>query len=103
MMQHFIWELLEPVIYRLLEEFNRLRWELERANLLDCDFAIANPLNAHSRRFFSQNDEDGILLEILRRLEISGSFVFLEFGVGDGTQCNTIILLGLGWRGLWIG
>jgi len=36
-------------------------------------------------------------------LEISGSSVFLEFGVGGGTECNTIILLALGWRGVWVG
>jgi len=80
-----------------------LRWELERANLPDREVAIANPLTAYGRRFFSQNDEDGILLEILRRLEISGSSVFLELGVGVGTECNTIILLALGWRGVWVG
>lgn len=80
----------------------RLLWELERANLSDRDVVVANPLTACGRRFFSQNDEDGILLEILRRLEISEPSVFLEFGVDDGTECNTIILLAFGWRGVWV-
>ena len=102
-MQNIILVLFEPITKQLLSDINRLRWELERANLPDRDVAITNPLTACGRRFFSQNDEDGILLEILRRLEISGSNVFLEFGVGNGTECNTIILLALGWRGLWVG
>ena len=94
-MQKIIFVLFEPITKRLL-------WELERANLPDRDVAIANPLAASGRRFFSQNDEDGILLEILRRLEISEPSVFLEFGVDEGTECNTIILLALGWRGAWV-
>ena len=94
-MQTIIFVLFEPITKRLL-------WELERANLPHRDVAIANPLAACGRRFFSQNDEDGILLEILRRLEISEPSVFLEFGVDEGTECNTIILLALGWRGAWV-
>jgi len=27
----------------------------------------------------------------------------LEFGVGDGTENNTLILLSIGWRGAWVG
>ena len=27
----------------------------------------------------------------------------MEIGVGDGTESNTIILIGLGWSGLWLG
>jgi hypothetical protein len=63
----------------------------------------ANPLLAFSRRYFSQNDEDGILLEILRRINLTGPSTFLEFGVEGGIECNTIILLALGWRGAWVG
>ena len=102
-MQNIALVLFEPIAKQLFFEINRLRWELERANLPDRDIAIANPLTAYGRRVFSQNDEDGILLEILRRLEIAGSAVFLEFGVGVGTECNSIILLALGWRGVWVG
>jgi hypothetical protein len=65
--------------------------------------SITNPLLAGDRPHFSQNDEDGILLEILRRIEITQPLAFLEFGVGDGTENNTIILLALGWRGVWVG
>ena len=61
-----------------------------------------NPLNHFGAKFFSQSDEDGITLEILRRLELKTG-TFLEFGVGDGTENNTLVLLSIGWRGAWVG
>jgi hypothetical protein len=50
---------------------------------------------------FSQNGEDGILIEILNRIG-SANNRFLELGSGDGTENNTKILLELGWKGLWV-
>ena len=61
-----------------------------------------NPLNRGGYAVFSQFDEDGIIAEILKRLEINNGW-FLELGVGDGTENNTLNLLTKGWRGLWIG
>lgn len=62
----------------------------------------ANPILRKGAKYFSQNDEDGILLEILRRCGlVSGTFV--EFGVGNGLENNTVILLMHGWRGCWFG
>ena len=61
-----------------------------------------NPLVRKGAKFFSQNDEDGILLEIVRRCGIEGG-TFVEFGVGDGLENNTLILLMSGWRGHWFG
>ena len=59
-----------------------------------------NILNKSSKKFYSQNDEDGILLEILKRIKKNnGSFI--EIGAGN-TENNTIILLMLGWKGIWI-
>jgi hypothetical protein len=61
-----------------------------------------NPLNRFGAKYFSQTDEDGITLEIVRRLGIkTGTFV--EVGVGNGLENNTLILLANGWRGFWIG
>jgi hypothetical protein len=60
-----------------------------------------NPLLAKGARYFSQNDEDGIVLEILRRLKLERG-TFLELGVGDGLENNTLILLSLGWSGAWL-
>jgi hypothetical protein len=64
--------------------------------------AAKNPLNKCGAKFFSQTDEDGITLEILRRLGLAEG-AFAEFGVGSGTENNTLILLALGWRGFWAG
>jgi hypothetical protein len=50
---------------------------------------------------YSQNDEDGILQEIFRRINTTRR-VFVEFGAGSGTENNTLYLLFSGWRGLWI-
>jgi hypothetical protein len=62
---------------------------------------LKNPLNRFGAKFFSQSDEDGITLEILRRLGLKNG-TFLELGVGDGTENNTLVLLSIGWRGAWI-
>ncbi|WP_156686553.1 hypothetical protein [Mycobacterium sp. Marseille-P9652] len=62
-----------------------------------------NPLNRAGKRCFSATDEDGITLEILRRIGRLDDGVFAEFGVGDGTQNNTLILAALGWKGFWVG
>jgi hypothetical protein len=50
---------------------------------------------------FSQNGEDGILVEIFRRIG-TDSKIFVELGVGDGLENNTVFLLFQGWRGFWI-
>jgi hypothetical protein len=64
--------------------------------------AAKNPLNRFGSKYFSQADEDGITLEIVRRLGIKAG-TFAELGVGNGLENNTLILLASGWRGFWIG
>ena len=61
-----------------------------------------NPLNSYGKKCFSQNDEDGITLEIIKRIGIKKG-VFAEFGAGDGTENNTISLAALKWKGFWVG
>ena len=60
-----------------------------------------NPFNKFGAKYFSQNEEDGLVLEIIKRLKLE-SGVFLEFGVGDGLENNSIILLAKNWRGVWL-
>ena len=49
---------------------------------------------------YSQNGEDGILLYIFSKIGVTNR-TFVEFGVGEGKQCNTANLcLNLGWHGL---
>ena len=42
-----------------------------------------------------------MLQEIFKRIGVTNR-IFVEFGVGDGTENNTLYLLLSGWRGLWI-
>ncbi|GAC1388522.1 MAG: hypothetical protein NVSMB31_02650 [Vulcanimicrobiaceae bacterium] len=59
-------------------------------------------INAYERKIFSQNGEDGILREIFARIG-QGSKFFVEFGVEDGTECNTALLTRRGgWHGVMI-
>src|SRR5215467_5741643 len=69
---------------------------------------IAKPRHADPRRLlrygfkmYSQNDEDGIIQEIFRRIGTT-TRTFVEFGVEAGVECNSAKLLVEGWRGLWI-
>ena len=62
-----------------------------------------NPMNRYGGKVFSQADEDGITLEIVKRLGLQKNSVFAEFGVGDGTENNTLALAALGWKGYWVG
>lgn len=53
-------------------------------------------------KVFSQNGEDGILQEIFRRIG-EGDRFSIEFGIGDGTECCTrMLLVNRGWAGLLI-
>jgi hypothetical protein len=61
-----------------------------------------NPLNKFGKKIFSQTDEDGITIEILRRIGIKNG-TFAEFGVGNGLENNTLVLTALGWTGFWVG
>lgn len=53
------------------------------------------------RKVYSQNDEDGIIAEIFRRIG-TASQRFVEIGAADGSENNTVWLLLQGWSGTWI-
>jgi hypothetical protein len=61
-----------------------------------------NPLNHYGQKCFSQTDEDGITIEIIRRLGIENGF-YGEYGVGNGSENNTLILAAMKWKGFWVG
>ena len=65
--------------------------------------AHPNPLNKFGKKCYSQSDEDGLTLQVLSRINFLNGGVFAEFGVGDGTENNTLILKALGWKGFWVG
>ena len=52
---------------------------------------------------FSQNGEDGILLKLAEYINKRNNGVYVEFGSGDGSECNTRLLRETyGWTGLLI-
>lgn len=52
-------------------------------------------------KVYSQNEEDGIIREIFKRIDTTNK-VFVELGVGNGLENNTLALLFENWKGLWI-
>jgi len=58
-------------------------------------------LDSFGYKVYSQNDEDGIINEIFKRIGTTNK-TFVEFGVQDGVESNGHFLLFNGWRGLWI-
>jgi hypothetical protein len=64
-------------------------------------YADPRCLTRYGYKSTSQNDEDGILDEIFRRIGTTNRF-FIEFGVETGIENNTLALLLGGWRGLWL-
>ncbi len=68
--------------------------------------SLAAPLSGKSAlatsemKVYSQNGEDGILLYLFAKLGVTNRS-FVEFGFGDGKECNTANLaINYGWNGL---
>jgi hypothetical protein len=60
------------------------------------------PLTRYEHRVFSQNGEDGVLAELLRRVGVSSRW-FVEFGIETGVEGNCVFLADvLGWSGLFM-
>jgi hypothetical protein len=60
------------------------------------------PLTRYELRVFSQNGEDGVLAELLRRLGTTSRW-FVEFGIENGTEGNCVFLADvMGWSGLFM-
>ncbi|MEM2160074.1 MAG: hypothetical protein QXN55_03875 [Candidatus Nitrosotenuis sp.] len=57
-------------------------------------------VNLHEKKIYSQNGEDGIIEFIFSKIGTTNKFS-VEFGVGDGFECNTVYLLEKkNWKGL---
>lgn len=69
---------------------------------LSCE-RMKNPksLEPYGYKVYSQNDEDGIIHEIFKRIGTSDKR-FVEFGVQNGLESNCHLLFFYGWSGLWI-
>ena len=58
-------------------------------------------IEKYGYKVYSQNDEDGIISEIFKRVGTTNK-KFIEFGVQGGIESNGHYLLLKGWSGLWI-
>ena len=57
-------------------------------------------IEPYAAKHFSQFEEDGITLELVRRLNPPSNFV--EIGAGNGSEnCTRVLADKLGWDGLW--
>jgi hypothetical protein len=89
-------------LYRTsLYEFQASSWAARERLLERPEFAAPLRLERFGYKVYSQNDEDGIIAEIFRRIGTTNR-VFVEFGVENGLENNTLNLLTEGWTGCWI-
>ena len=95
----------------ILQAFNAIFSELRRNSgylarkaveeLLAKISSDAKRLEPFGFKVYSQNDEDGIIEEIFKRLGIKQG-QFCEIGVENGLECNSLYLIHKGWKGCWI-
>lgn len=78
-----------------------LQHQFIRQLLAEPRYADPKRLHRFEHQVFSQNGEDGVLLEIFRRIGTTDKR-FVEIGVGDGLENNTTCLLSQGWKGFWL-
>lgn len=95
---------IEQLIYMNIAQGRRLAgYEARR----EMDMLLARLADKPQRlehfgyKVYSQNDEDGIIEEMFRRLNVQAGR-FVEIGVENGLECNSLFLLHKGWRGVWI-
>jgi hypothetical protein len=98
-------------VFKFFDHINSINNQLELLTDINLELLrheqmkhVKNAFNRFGSKTFSQNDEDGLTLEIIKRLGLnSKQHFFAELGIGNGTECNSIILAAMGYRGIWIG
>lgn len=89
-------------INRNIEYMRRITVNMYKDNLKNDERYQNNKrLSKYGKKIYSQNEEDGIILEIFNRIGTTNK-IFVEFGIGDGLENNTLALLLQGWKGLWL-
>jgi hypothetical protein len=92
----FLWDLLVS-IRRLLQKLERFKFYALMAIL---PLIRIRNLNWFECKIYSQNGEDGILQAIFGKIGMTNKFA-VEFGVEDGSECNTRYLMDVkGWQAL---
>jgi hypothetical protein len=93
---------LTATVQRALKHSDRSRGVYPALSELARRYGETPDLTAYELRVFSQNGEDGVLAELLRRTGIGGGG-FVEFGAGDGGEGNTVFLAQvMGWPGVYL-
>ena len=88
--------------YRPVEIDRRLSSVARLVERADPGIFAGSDLTRFELRAFSQNGEDGVLVEILNRLGVTNRF-FVEFGIQNGSEGNCVLLADVfGWSGLFI-
>lgn len=89
-------------LFRPVEVDRRLAHLAQLTGRADPGLFGAADLTRHELRVFSQNGEDGVLVEIFNRIGVTGRY-FVEFGAQEGTEGNAIVWADVfGWSGLLI-
>ena len=90
------------ILQRRLSTLTYIEAEQYRHTLFSqSKYRHGNRLEQYGFKVYSQCDEDGIIQEIFNRIGLLSS-TFVEFGVENGLENNTLKLLLEGWSGLWI-
>ena len=81
-----------------LEKLNKMQLYEDHLRAL----RMSDPTNLQLSGYgvFSQNDEDGILQEIFKRIGTTNK-VAVEIAAGNGIESNTHLLLQTGWQCFW--
>ncbi|HEY4046702.1 MAG TPA: FkbM family methyltransferase [Acidobacteriaceae bacterium] len=90
-----------PLYFERLVECEAAARTMHARRAILADPCYAERLVQYGHKVYSQNDEDGIIAEIFERIGTT-SKRFLEIGVGNGSENNTLTLLLQGWSGGWI-
>lgn len=96
---------LHSIVDKQMIRLERVAASMTRQEWRELLRGIPHPqrLEHSGQKVYSQNEEDGIIAEIFRRLAIDpASGMFIEFGVENGIESNTHFLLRKGFRGVWL-
>jgi hypothetical protein len=87
--------------YRPVSVDQRLQNLSTLAGRADPVLFAQSDLTRFELRVFSQNGEDGVLVELLNRIGVTNRF-FVEVGIQDGTEGNCVALADVfGWSGVF--
>jgi hypothetical protein len=88
--------------YRPMEIDRRLAALAEIVRRADPSLFASADLTRSEFKVFSQNGEDGVLVEIFNRIGVTNRY-FVEFGIQNGAEGNAVLLADVfGWSGLFL-